>query len=181
MTDSAIFRGWKRPKRPLKSWDKWFLGQAILISKKSKDPSTKVGAVLVDQENRPLSNGFNGPPRKVRDSSDRLYHRETKLKIVLHAEHNAVLLAERAISGCSCYLWPLPPCAHCASILIQKEVLRVIAPEPSKEAIDRWGKDLILSEELFKEASVELVIIPRECPEYKSLLDFDMACSNFFP
>ncbi|NCA14162.1 MAG: hypothetical protein EBS89_08535, partial [Proteobacteria bacterium] len=76
-------------------WDRWFLGLAHYVSTASKDPSTKVGAVIVDAERRVVSVGYNGLPRGVEDSEERLHNREVKYKMIIHAERNAILFAQR--------------------------------------------------------------------------------------
>ena len=83
---------------PLMKWDKRFLDLSQLISSWSKDPSTKVGAVVVDDDRRVISLGYNGFPRGVSDD-ERLDNRESKYKIVTHAEANALLFASESLKG----------------------------------------------------------------------------------
>lgn len=138
-------------------WDDRFMDLARHVAKWSKDPSTQVGAVIADPRNHVVSVGYNGFPPGVADD-DRLHDRETKYKIILHAEHNAILSAGRSVNGCTVYTWPFSPCAHCASILIQSGIRRVVAPAPSEELKKRWGADLDLASGLFKEAGVEVTL-----------------------
>ena len=107
------------------NWDEWFLGLARYISTASKDPSTKVGAVVVDQDRRIVSAGYNGLPRGVEDTEDRLANREVKYKLILHAERNALLFAKQSLKGCCIYVWPMMPCGACASMIIQTGITRV--------------------------------------------------------
>ena len=137
-------------KRDIDWWDRWFLGMAKYVATASKDPSTKVGAVIVDPMKRVVSMGFNGFPRGVNDD-DRLDDRERKYEIVCHAEVNAAVFAQRPLNDCSIYVWPLPPCSRCASILIQSGIKRVVSPPP----LDRWKDSCALSAALFAEAGVE--------------------------
>lgn len=139
-------------------WDRRFLGLAEHIAAWSKDPSTQVGCVLVDPGHRILSLGFNGLPAGVSDTDVRLKDRETKLRLTLHAEHNAMLFAQGSLAGATCYTWPLPPCAHCAAALIQAGIARVVAPGADEERRRRWGRDLDLSAEILREAGVDLVV-----------------------
>lgn len=105
------------------NWDYKFLDLAEHISKWSKDPSTKVGAVIVDDKNRVISIGYNGVPRGVNEpvSGDR----EQKLLRTIHAEENALAFAYRDVEGCRMYV-SFPPCAHCAAQIIQRGITEVI-------------------------------------------------------
>ena len=106
-------------------WDARFLEQAELIAGWSKDPSTGVGAVIVDPKNRVVSQGFNGFPRACADDADLLADRDEKLRRTLHAEQNALLFAHRSVEGCTVYVTH-PPCARCAAMLIQSGIKRVV-------------------------------------------------------
>lgn len=139
-------------------WDQWFLGMAKYVSSASKDPSTQVGAVIVDPMKRVVSMGFNGFPQGVSDD-ERLNDRAQKYEIVVHAETNCVLFAQRPVKGCAIYVWPLPPCSRCASILIQAGIKRVVSPP----ATERWEASCAMSASLFKEAGVETKMIAEEC------------------
>lgn len=144
-------------------WDWRFLKIAREVASWSKDPSTQVGAVIVDQANRVVSLGYNGLPRGVSDSRDLLDDRVAKYATVIHAEQNALLFASRPVAGCTCYTWPLPPCSHCASLLIQVGIARVVFPldvDPALEA--RWQESLALARTLFGEANppVSLIGVP---------------------
>jgi dCMP deaminase len=145
--------------REINDWDKHFLEMARLVAERSKDPSTKVGAVIVDEHKRIVSTGYNGLPRGVDDSAERLENRETKYQIILHAEHNAVLFARRDLSGCTVYTSGFSPCAHCASILIQVGIKRVVSPRATGEVAARWAKSLCLTNNLFREAGVQLDLV----------------------
>lgn len=138
------------------NWDKWLLGLAEYVSTASKDPSTKVGAVIVDQDRRIVSVGYNGLPRGVEDSNERLHNRDIKYKMILHAERNCLLFSQRNIKDCIMYVFPMMPCASCASMIIQSGIKKVVAPHNDNP---RWIADFEMSKELFKEAGVELVLI----------------------
>lgn len=137
------------------NWDRWFLDLAKFVSTKSKDPSTKVGAVIVDKNNRPVSMGFNGLPQKIEDTPERLNNRELKYKLTLHAEMNSVIFAHRDLTDCTVYTWPFMSCAFCANVLIQSGIIRCVSV---KNDNPRWAASFELSTELFKEAGVELVL-----------------------
>jgi len=137
-------------------WNNWFLGLAQYISTASKDPSTKVGAVIVDEERRVVSLGYNGLPRGVVDSDERLDNRDLKYKIIVHAERNALLFARGSIKGCTIYTYPMMPCAVCASMIIQSGIKKVVAPKSDNP---RWIQDMELSTKLFEEAGVVVELV----------------------
>ncbi|MEB3214568.1 MAG: dCMP deaminase family protein [Leptolyngbyaceae bacterium] len=110
-------------------WDCFFLELAEFVAtKRSKDPSTKVGAVIADANHRIVSMGYNGFPRGVRDDACLYADREKKYQRVVHAELNAILNAGRSVDGCTLYVWPLFTCNDCAKIVIQAGIKRVVYP-----------------------------------------------------
>jgi len=133
-------------------WDMRFLDMAKLISSWSKDPSTQVGSVIVDSNNRVVSVGYNGFPQGISDDN-RLDNRETKYKMILHAERNALLFAQRPLEGCTIYTYPFMPCPSCASMIIQSGISSVISYMNKDE---RWEKEFELSRQIFKEVDVFL-------------------------
>lgn len=134
------------------AWDKKFLDMAEMVSLWSKDPSTKVGAVIVDKNNRLVSVGYNGFPRGIPDD-ERLRQRDKKYDIIVHAEMNAILFANVPIQGFTLYTYPFEPCSRCASVIIQTGISRVVSLS-NKE--DRWEANFEISRNLFKEAGVKL-------------------------
>ena len=138
-------------------WHKRFLKLAEHISTWSKDPSSKIGACIVDNNRRIISTGYNGFAVGVEDTKERLENRDIKYKIVLHAEENAIQFSKQNLEGCSLYVSGLPPCAHCASLIIQSGIKYVYAWE--KEIPDRWKESVKLTEQIFKEAGVTLTYI----------------------
>jgi len=149
--------GW-RERRVSVKWDTRFLGLAAHISGWSKDPSSQVGAVISDG-NRIVSLGYNGFAAGVDDAPERLADRTCKLNLTIHAEENAMIFAKRDLRGCTVYVTH-PPCPRCASKLIQQEVRRVVYIEPSADFLSRWQDDLVLSEQMYGEAGVEVSIYP---------------------
>lgn len=148
---------------PANKWWGRFLAMADLVASWSKDPSTQVGAVIADHNQRIVSLGFNGLPRGVRDD-ERLLDRETKYKMVLHAESNAILFATGAsLADCTIYV-TRPPCAQCAAMIIQKGIKRVVCKEPPTEFSQRWGKDIELAASMFAEAGIPFEMVPHEAP-----------------
>jgi dCMP deaminase len=140
-------------------WDSFFLGMAEYVSRKSKDPSTKVGAVIVRPDNTVASVGYNGLPRGVADTPERLQNREIKYEIIVHAEENALLFAREPVHGYTIYVWPFHPCSRCAGKLIQAGISRVITVDSDT---DRWNASFSLATHILREAGVEVVVLPRE-------------------
>lgn len=137
-------------------WDKRFLNLAGHIGGWSKDPSTKCGAVITDSQNRILSTGFNGLPSGVTDSHDRLNHRPTKYRMVVHAELNAILFSRCDLTGATIYVNPMPPCAQCAAAIVQSGIARVVSFHPTPDQLSRWGEDFSIMVKMFREAGVDL-------------------------
>lgn len=112
------------------SWDEYFMGVALLAGKRSKDPSTQVGACIANQENKIMSVGYNGMPRGC---SDDLFPwaregnpLETKYLYVCHAELNAILNHSGiSLQGCKIYV-SLFPCNECCKAIIQSGISEVI-------------------------------------------------------
>ena len=136
------------------NWDKRFLDLAQHISGWSKDPSTQCGAVVTDGK-RIISMGFNGFPQGVGDTSERLDNRETKYRLVLHAEQNALSFANRDLSGCTIYVYPMPPCSRCAAQIIQAGIKRIVTQRPDADKLERWQEDFELANEMYRETGVE--------------------------
>ena len=110
------------------SWDEYFMGIAMLAAKRSKDPSTQVGACIVSSDNIIISTGYNGMPKGCSDD-DFPWGRDgddTKYPYVVHAELNAILNANgRDLHGSRVYV-ALFPCNECAKAIIQSGVKEVI-------------------------------------------------------
>ena len=143
----------------LDKWDNRYLSLAKEVATWSKDPSTQVGAVTVGAKKEVLSQGFNGFPRGIKDTDERYNHRETKYKFVVHAEMNAIYNATysgTSLDGATLYIYGLPICSECAKGFIQVGIKKVVI-EKSKE-LDNWNESLRLSQEMFSEAGVELII-----------------------
>lgn len=142
--------------RALTKWDHRFMRLCTEVGSWSKDPSRGVGAVIVEPvTQRFVSAGYNGFPRGVDDSPQRYAERDLKLKLVRHAEPNAILFAERSVRGMRLYCNYMP-CAQCAGAIIQAGIVEVVANwtvEP------KWQADFELAEEMFNEAGVSLVLI----------------------
>jgi dCMP deaminase len=113
------------------SWDEYFMGIALLSAKRSKDPSTPVGACIVDSKtNRILSVGYNGFPIGCSDDDfpwERDGHPlETKYPYVVHAELNAILNNRSASFEGNKIYTTLFPCNECTKAIIQAGIKEVI-------------------------------------------------------
>ncbi len=140
----------------LDKWDHRFLILAEHISEWSKDPSTKVGAVITHtRSKRVVSMGFNGLPAGVEDTEERLDDRDTKYEMVVHAEQNALMFAGDRAEGCTLYVHPLPPCARCAVMIIQAGIVRIVSDQPDFEH-DRWGEQAKIADAMFREAGLQV-------------------------
>lgn len=125
----------------------------------SKDPSTKVGAVIVDpKKNKPISLGFNGFPRGTSDEASLYLNREEKYKRVVHGEMNAIHDAMIPIEGFSLYTSSLSPCIRCATSIIQTGISKVVFySHPTPE---RWAKEMEESISLMREANIQVYSLP---------------------
>ena len=139
-------------------WDYRFLELCKLVSSWSKDPSTKVGAVIVDQDKRVVSLGYNGFPKGVNDFDSRYDDRSLKYKYVVHAERNAIVFAKTDLKDCIIYTWPLMPCSACAGIIIQSGIKKVISVVNDNE---RWSEEFEFSKQMFNEVGIELELKKR--------------------
>ena len=128
------------------------MDMAELISSWSKDPSTQVGAVVVDEDRRIVSLGYNGFPFGISDDK-RLDNREIKYKMIVHAECNALLFCSEPPVGCTIYTYPFMPCPKCAGMIIQTGITRVVSYQSHN---DRWEDDFAISRGMFKEAGIIL-------------------------
>jgi len=137
-------------------WDKRFFKLAEEISLWSKDPSTKIGAIIVNEKHQILAQGYNGFPRGIKDTPDIYANRELKYKYTVHAEANAIFNAIHSgsnIIGASIYIFGLPICHECAKIIIQCGIKEVNITSP---AIPRWNESSDLAKKMLTEAKINL-------------------------
>jgi dCMP deaminase len=147
-------------------WDRHFLRLCVEHARMSKDPSTRVGAVIVGPDREIRSAGFNGFSRGIADTEERLQDRDTKLQLVVHGEMNAVLAAAcmgTPVKGCTLYLaatdaaqdliWGGPPCVRCSVEIIQAGIVEIVSYH--KKAIpSKWHADLEMAEQILAEAGI---------------------------
>ena len=118
-------------------WDKRFMELATTVASWSRDPSTKVGSVIVDSKKRIVGVGYNGLPRGAEDN-DRIEKRPEKYEYVIHAEINSLLNTTVDPEGCTLYA-TLVPCKQCIGAMAQKGISRVVFMPPNEEQGKRWN------------------------------------------
>lgn len=134
-------------------WDRRFMCLAKTVASWSKDPSSKIGVVLI-RDKKIVSTGYNGFPPGIADD-ERLDDREKKYPLVVHGEMNAILQAGSEARGATMYLYsPFGgyPCSNCGKHTIAAGIVEVVAL-PIKENA-RWNADCQLSQEMLSEAGV---------------------------
>jgi len=136
-----------------RKWDKRFLGLSSHVSEWSKDPSTKVGAIITNGI-KIVSMGFNGLPQQVPDHPEILNNREVKYKHIIHAEMNAILTAQRDLKGCTIYTYPFLPCPRCTSMIVQSGISRVVSVTCRD---DRWKNAIDESKSFMDIADIEVI------------------------
>lgn len=127
----------------------------------SKDESTKVGSIILAPESlQCLSFGYNGMPRNIDETVQTRWQRPTKYKYVEHAERNAIYNACRSgtcLNNSICVV-TMFPCCDCARGLIQTGIKEVVTLRPDMSN-SRWADDFKLSQEMFGEAGVKLLLL----------------------
>ena len=126
-------------------WDFRFMGIARSVATWSKDPSTKIGAVIVNADRHIVATGYNGFPSGLGDDF-RLEIRDMKYPRIIHAEMNAILQAGRDCIGSTLYMWGMEgaPCTNCTKHLIQAGIKRVVAAGPLHPEPFRVARVLLL-------------------------------------
>ena len=143
------------------SWETYFMGIAQLSALRSKDPNTQVGAVIVDQEHKVVSIGYNGFPKGCSDDEYPWENEgsslETKYVYVVHAELNAILNSPRTVKGCSIYV-SLFPCHECAKAIIQSGIQEIVY-ESDKYAS---SESVLASKRMLESAGVKMVQLTKK-------------------
>lgn len=140
----------------ISKWDKRYMEIAREVSRWSKDPSSKIGSVVVDNKGHILCTGYNGFPRGIEDTEERLNDRDLKYSMIVHAEMNAIFNATYngvCLDGGTMYVSGLPCCSNCALGIISTGIKRVVMEgDPNNE---RWKNSWLVTSSLFNEAKVE--------------------------
>lgn len=111
------------------SWDRYFMGVAMLSAMRSKDPNTQVGACIVNKQQRIVGIGYNGLPIGCSDDdfpwNNNGEFLDTKYPYVVHAEPNAILNSISPLDGCTIYV-TLFPCNECTKLIIQSGIKEIV-------------------------------------------------------
>jgi dCMP deaminase len=141
----------------------YFISIADTVREKSKDPSSKIGAVIVGPDKQIVSTGFNGFPRGIDETDQLRWKRPIKYDYIEHAERNAIYNAARhgiALRGSTMYMVgfgpPCTPCIACAKAVIQSGIVRFVG-HSLKPAPDNWIEELWFAKRLLEEAGVEVI------------------------
>jgi dCMP deaminase len=139
-------------------WVDYYFNICKTVALKSKDSSTKVGAVIVGKNKSILSAGYNGFPRGVDDDIKKRHDRPLKYCFTAHAEANAIYQAARngiCLNGTSIYIFGLPPCNTCTQAIIQSGISFVCFTLPEYNVSQRWGDEWRVSRLMLDESGVE--------------------------
>ncbi len=109
-------------------WDEYFMGIAEAVSKKSKDPSSKMGCVIVDDNKRVVSLGYNGMVQGADESKMTLEERPMKYYFAIHSEMNALIFAHQDLTGCTIYN-RVATCENCLKYCLQAGIKRFVYKE----------------------------------------------------
>lgn len=147
----------------MSDWHSRFMDVARLCSTWSHDPSTKVGAVAVSHQRIILSTGWNGFPRGIFDSAERLNDREVKYQYTVHAEMNCIYnatLSGVSLNNSTLYIWGLPICHECAKGVIQSGISTVVIPT-YVDMPDRWKSSWSLTRDMFTETGINIITMEK--------------------
>ena len=159
------------------NWINMFFEMCEVVSKKSKDPSTKVGCVITGSNNSVISTGFNGFPIGVEDSlidlsndeinKSKRYERPEKYSWTAHAEENAIAFAARngvSTNGATLYVNRMMPCTRCTRLIIQSGIKKIVVLiDVPEETLERWKEDNSIAEQMLKEAGVQMLVFRKTC------------------
>jgi len=148
----------------MSKWTNRYLEIAKQVAQWSKDPSTKIGAIAVGDKRQILSQGYNGFPRGISDSDERLENREEKYSYIVHGEMNCIYNATLngvSLEGAHLYVYGLPVCHECAKGIIQVGISKVVM-QYSKDISDKWKLSANTTKRMFKEARVQCISLDEE-------------------
>lgn len=148
------------------SWDEYFMGLAFLSAMRSKDPSTQVGACIIDEDRKIIGIGYNGFPMGSSDD-DMPWGKEgdflnTKYPYVVHAELNAILNSIKSLKDSTIYVTHFP-CNECAKAIVQAGIRKVVFYSDKHKELDSTKA----SRMIFENAGVEMVHLRIDIDEIK--------------
>ncbi len=144
-----------------RNWDEYFIRKVYFVAGKSKDPSTKIGAVLV-KNHTALTDSWNGFARNVKDLKKRYNDRQVKYLYICHAELNAIINCGRnGTSTIDSILYSQSiPCENCGKYIIQAGI-REIVYHKQWSMSDRWKNFSDISLNMFKEAGIKIRVFDK--------------------
>lgn len=150
-------------------WKIRYLLLAMHVSSWSKDPSTKVGSIAVNDKGQVLSQGYNGFPRHIEDTEERYSDREKKYKYIVHAEMNLIYNATYtgvSLDGSTLFVHGLPMCSDCTKGILQCGIKHIVMP--LQEIPDKWLKSWEHSKSMLDESNVtwEFISLKEELKTY---------------
>jgi dCMP deaminase len=155
----------RKPEVVTTTWAPRFMALARVVATWSKDPSTQVGAVIIDADRHIVSTGYNGFPAGVDDDiEERFTDRDVKLAMTVHAEVNAVLFAGRRLDCCLLVTTTFP-CARCMGVILQSGIRVILCPDPDLDARlkrEPWEKDHQHARAMMREAGAYFIAQPAE-------------------
>lgn len=141
-------------------WHKRFLDIAFEVSTWSKDPSSQVGCVAINNRRYILGTGYNGFPYGIDDSPERLGNRELKYQFIIHAEENLICNTQSSLEGSTVYVRNIYPCNKCARLLIQVAIAEVvILADDALKMKNDWFNSWQLAESMFIEAGIKVTVV----------------------
>lgn len=152
------------------NWDEYFFNMCDVVASRSKDPSTKIGAVITSKNNTIIATGFNGFPKRVYEGGNRK-ERPQKYLYTVHAEMNAITFSDYAKtseSSTKIYVNNIPPCNVCAGLIINAGIKEVNII--NKEVPEQWKASCRVGLEMFIETDVKVKV---HCLEKKGYYIFD--------
>jgi dCMP deaminase len=156
------------------NWDDYFMWIATAVQIKSKDTRCAVGAVIVSKDHVVLATGFNGMPRGVHDDEELLADAKEKIKVICHAEQNAILNAARmgvAVEGATIYVTKFP-CLACCNAIVQAGIKRVYTHDKGYWDDDPLDETHVHKQRVIKETHLDVVAPFHQGYRPKQAIDF---------
>jgi len=146
--------------RQVPSWDEYYLDVCKVVARRSKDPNTQIGCVIVGPAHEIRSTGYNSFPRGIRDNVPERLERPHKYLWIEHAERNAICNAARAgtaTENCTIYV-EVMPCMDCGRAIVQAGIAEVVvsAARMTQYSSDYYDEHFRLVEVLLEEAGVKV-------------------------
>ena len=142
-------------------WEYRFMRLAFHVSEWSKDPSTKVGAVIT-KGRHVVGMGYNGFPKGTMDDESIYLDRPVKYLRVVHAESNALIQAGKVVSSITDPLTmysTLCPCSTCAGMAINAGIRHFVTMKPTDDQMNRWGDSFLESINMIQEAEIQITYL----------------------